>query len=190
MQVLRTLAWMIAGIYATIPAFWMIVHPFAEHWRRRGYGVKWLGPWWVFLWLIVWTCEYPFRNSVLYERTWPWLISAALWTITGYVYAESFKAFSIGRIIGRNEVDRTKPQELVTSGIYSRVRNPLYSAHICTALGWAIGTGSTPAFACVGFYLVSLMIMLPREEQELRSRFGEAYREYELRVPRLLPRLF
>jgi methanethiol S-methyltransferase len=184
------MAWMIAGIYATIPAFWMIVHPFAEQWRRKGYGVKWLGPWWVFLWLVAWSCEYPFRNSVLYQGTWTWFISGILWSITGYVYSESSKALSLGRIIGRNEVDRTKPQELVTSGIYSRVRNPLYSAHLCTVFGWAIGSGSVPAFACAAFYIVTLMLMLPREEHELRSRFGDPYREYEQRVPRLFPRLF
>jgi protein-S-isoprenylcysteine O-methyltransferase Ste14 len=181
---------MIAGIYATIPAFWMLVHPFAEHWRRKGYGVKWLGPWWVLLWIIAWACEYPFRNSVLYEHAWAWLISAAPWTISAYAYSSSAKTFTLGRIIGRHEIDANKPQELITSGIYSRVRNPLYSAHLCTVLGWAIGTGSTPAFACAAFYLVTLMIMLPREEQELRARFGDAYRDYEQRVPRLIPRFF
>lgn len=181
---------MIAGIYATIPAFWMLVHPFAEHWRHKAYGVKWLAPWWVLLWLVAWACEYPFRDSVLYQLKWTWLISAALWTITVIVYSASAKAFTLGRIIGRHEVDQTKPQELVTSGIYSRVRNPLYSAHLCTVLGWAIGSGSTPAFVCAAFYWATLMFMLPREEHELRARFGDAYREYERRVPRLIPGIF
>jgi protein-S-isoprenylcysteine O-methyltransferase Ste14 len=93
-------------------------------------------------------------------------------------------------VIGRHEIDRQKPQMLVTDGIYASVRNPLYSAHLCTVLGWAIGTGLIVAFACAGFYLATLMLMLPREEQELRSRFGKEYDEYSRRVPRLIPQLF
>ena len=190
MLILRTAGWMIAGIYATIPAFWMIVHPFAELWRRKGFGTKWLGIWWAMLWLVAWTIEFPFRDRILYQRAWPWLISAVLWTISAYVYSSAVKTFSLDRVIGRHEIDETKTQTLVTGGIYSRVRNPLYTAHLCTVLGWAVGTGLATAFACAAFYLVTLMLMLPREEQELRDRFGDSYRDYEERVPRLLPRLF
>jgi protein-S-isoprenylcysteine O-methyltransferase Ste14 len=94
------------------------------------------------------------------------------------------------RVIGRHEIDVEKPQTLVTSGIYARVRNPLYSAHLCTVMGWAVGTGLAVAYACAAFYLLTLAWMLPREEQELRSRFGELYVEYARQVPRLIPRFF
>ena len=52
------------------------------------------------------------------------------------------------------------------------------------------GTGLVVAYACTIFYLVTLMWMLPREERELRARFGETYGEYVRRVPSLIPRLF
>ncbi len=181
---------MIAGIYATIPAFWMAVHPFSDWWRRKGHSIKWLGVWWVLLWFVAWAIEFPFRDRILYERAWPWLITAALWSVSAYVYSTAVKLFSLDRVIGRHEIEESKSQTLVTSGIYSRVRNPLYSAHLCTLLGWAIGTALVPAFACAAFYVLTLMLMLPREEHELRKRFGDPYREYEKRVPRLVPRVF
>ncbi len=30
MQAIRNFAWIVCGIYATVPAYWMMVHPFAE----------------------------------------------------------------------------------------------------------------------------------------------------------------
>ena len=35
MRVLLTLVWLLAAVYATIPAFWIAVHPFAGRWRAR-----------------------------------------------------------------------------------------------------------------------------------------------------------
>lgn len=190
MHIIRTAGWLIAGIYATVPAFWMLVHPFADYWRNRGHQMKRLGLWWLLLWLIAWALEFPFRHSLLYDAKWPWLISAALWVVPSYAYRASVKSFTLNRIIGRHEVDQSRPQELVTTGVYARVRNPLYAAHLCTVLGWAVGTGLAVVYACAAFYFVTLMLMLPREEQELRNRFGQPYRDYEKRVPRLIPKLF
>jgi protein-S-isoprenylcysteine O-methyltransferase Ste14 len=190
MYFMRILGWLIAGIYATIPTFWMAVHPFAQRWRRRGLSIQWLGPWWVLLWIVAWSTTFPFRNVLLYDRRWPWLVSTVLWAISIYVYRSSVRTFTMDRVIGRHEIDVEKPQTLVTSGIYARVRNPLYSAHLCTVMGWAVGTGLAVAYACAAFYLVTLAWMLPREEQELRSRFGELYVEYARQVPRLIPRFF
>jgi protein-S-isoprenylcysteine O-methyltransferase Ste14 len=190
MYALRILGWLITGIYATIPSFWMAIHPFAERWRSKGYGTKWLAPWWVLLWIIAWTISFPFRDELLYDRRWPWLISVALWTVSIYVYRSSVRTMSLNHVIGRHEIEMHHPQTLITDGIYARVRNPLYSAHLFTVLGWAIGTGLVVAYAFAAFYLVTLMWMLPREERELRARFGEPYGEYLRRVPRLIPRLF
>jgi protein-S-isoprenylcysteine O-methyltransferase Ste14 len=190
MDWVRSAGWIISGIYATIPAFWMAVHPFADRWRRKGPHIKWLGVRWVLLWAVAWVIEYPFRNRILYDQRWPWLMTAALWAISAYIYRSSTRTLTLDRVIGRHEIEKERPQTLVTSGIYGRVRNPLYSAHLCTVLGWAIGTGLVTAYACAIFYLLTLLMMLPREEHELRERFGQPYREYENRVPRLVPRLF
>jgi len=33
MQQLRVTSWLTCGIYATIPCYWMMVHPVAARWR-------------------------------------------------------------------------------------------------------------------------------------------------------------
>ena len=52
MQSLRTLARLACGIYATIPAYWMMVHPFAARWREARYKLTLLGPLRVVMWCL------------------------------------------------------------------------------------------------------------------------------------------
>ncbi|NYT01191.1 MAG: isoprenylcysteine carboxylmethyltransferase family protein [Methanosarcinales archaeon] len=81
-------------------------------------------------------------------------------------------------------------QTLVTGGVYSRIRHPMYAAHWLWALAqplllwnWVAG----PAFlvALLPLYLVRVS----REEQMMLSRFGEQYREYMDRTGRIIPSL-
>lgn len=78
--------------------------------------------------------------------------------------------------------------ELVTTGVYARVRHPMYLAMILQGIGqtlflpnWLVG----PAWL-VSFGLVYLLRVGP-EEQMVLDRFGEEYEEYMDRTPRLIP---
>ncbi len=80
--------------------------------------------------------------------------------------------------------------ELVTSGIYSRVRHPMYLAMFLQGLGqllflpnWLIG----PAWL-VSFGLLYLL-RVGGEERMLRDRFGDDYDAYCQTTGRLLPPL-
>lgn len=80
--------------------------------------------------------------------------------------------------------------ELVTSGPFARVRHPIYSA----LLGLLVATGLTwnswpMTLAAVAVYVLGTHLRAGREERLLLSQFGERYRDYARRVPRLLPRL-
>jgi protein-S-isoprenylcysteine O-methyltransferase Ste14 len=79
---------------------------------------------------------------------------------------------------------------LVTTGVYHRVRHPMYTAHWLWALAqallihnWVAGPALLVAF--VPFTLVRV----PAEEQMMLDRFGDAYRAYAARTGRLLPPL-
>jgi protein-S-isoprenylcysteine O-methyltransferase Ste14 len=78
---------------------------------------------------------------------------------------------------------------LVTSGIRSRIRHPVYLGHLCEMLGWSIGTGLVVLYALTAFALITGAIMIRLEDAELQQRFGEEYRSYRQRVPAVLPRL-
>ena len=76
---------------------------------------------------------------------------------------------------------------LVTTGIYARLRHPLYVSFAISMLALDL------LFASVSGILVTLFAFLPGmvwrarlEEQALARRFGEAWREYARRVPSLL----
>jgi protein-S-isoprenylcysteine O-methyltransferase Ste14 len=78
--------------------------------------------------------------------------------------------------------------ELVSRGVYKRVRHPMYAAIFlfCIAQGlllenWLAGWMATATFACM--YLVRA----PREEAMMIAHFGESYTTYMRRTGRLLP---
>ena len=80
-------------------------------------------------------------------------------------------------------------QNLVTRGVYRRIRHPMYAAHwlwgAAQALlinNWVAGPALLVAFIPLYFYRV------PREERLLLAEFGEEYRRYMKRTGRLLPR--
>jgi protein-S-isoprenylcysteine O-methyltransferase Ste14 len=84
-----------------------------------------------------------------------------------------------------------KSQELTTSGIYSRTRNPLYFGSALLAAGFAVAGHSWLAGAIVVIYFgVFYNAVMRNEEQELRAQYGEAFVRYAARVPRFLPRMF
>lgn len=82
------------------------------------------------------------------------------------------------------------PRELVSSGPFRYVRNPIMAAELVVIWGEALWFASAgillyAAAISAGAHLVLLRV----EEPELRERFGEAWDAYARRVPRWLPRL-
>jgi len=187
-SLLRTAGWLVCGLYATIPAFWMAVHPFVHRWRRARFKFKLLAPWWMLLWVMAWIVSWPWRNAILYDRPALWIVSFACWAVSITMYSHGGSGLSIDRIIGKHEVEPNATQHLVTTGIYAHVRNPIYFGHICTMLGWSLGTGTIACWSLTAFYVTTLLIMIPQEERELEQRFGAEYRDYTQRVPRLIPK--
>ena len=98
---------------------------------------------------------------------------------------------SAQRALGSNvspTVMTHEDHELVTSGPYRWIRNPLYAAGglIFTGLGLVAGSWFLIAGAVLAVLLVRLR--LPVEEAELEARFGDEYRRYTQRAGRFWPR--
>jgi protein-S-isoprenylcysteine O-methyltransferase Ste14 len=82
------------------------------------------------------------------------------------------------------------PRELVVSGPYRYVRNPMISGVILFLFGEACVLLSPFHLAWAATFLAANLVYIPRvEEPQLARRFGESYREYCRHVPRVLPRL-
>ena len=79
---------------------------------------------------------------------------------------------------------------LVTTGVYSRIRHPMYAAHLLWALAQALllhNYIAGPAFL-VGF-TVFCLVRIPLEEKMMLDHFGDEYRAYTTRTGRFLPKL-
>jgi len=178
-QALRMIAWFVFGIYATIPAYWMMVHPFAARWRRAHYKLKLLAPLWMLMWCVAWAASYPWRHTMLYHNPGTWVAAPLLWAVSVFMYVNGARELSFMRLIGQHELEPDQhPKMLITFGVHRLVRHPLYLGHFCTMLGLAIGAGTAACFALFAFAVATGAVMISFEERELHARFGTAWEEY------------
>ena len=82
------------------------------------------------------------------------------------------------------------PKSLVTKGPYNYIRNPQYVGVVLFVVGESILFQSLLLLA-YGVCLVVLyhMFVVFYEEPVNKKRFGQAYKDYLLRVPRWIPRI-
>jgi protein-S-isoprenylcysteine O-methyltransferase Ste14 len=79
---------------------------------------------------------------------------------------------------------------LVTSGIYSHIRNPSYLGLLVMSLGWALAFRSGVGVLLAALNIVPLVARIRSEEKLLRAHFGEEYEAYCARTWRLIPGLY
>lgn len=79
--------------------------------------------------------------------------------------------------------------KLVTSGLYARIRHPLYSGVGITGVGIIVSTGDLFASLAIIFLLGSLLMRVQSEEMLLRQRFKRRYDQYRAETGMLLPRM-
>jgi protein-S-isoprenylcysteine O-methyltransferase Ste14 len=180
----------IGSVYATIPLYWLSVHPLIHRWRnsgRQAYAA--LVPLWMLYALIAFALGWRFRHMHLYISFVPWLPAFLFFLLGGALYKAGTMRFGRTKIVGLEELEPTQHgQELVTTGIRSKVRHPLYLGHFCELFGWALGTGSFPVIVMLAFAVLTGAIMIRKEDDELEQRFGEPFRRYREMVPAFLPK--
>jgi protein-S-isoprenylcysteine O-methyltransferase Ste14 len=108
---------------------------------------------------------------------------------------EAVRMWAVGYSGVTTRGDRVTAPRLVTAGPYAYVRNPLYVGNLLTAAGfaWAF-TGKNDAATrtlLVGGSLAAMLavytVIVPHEEDYLRTTFGAAFDDYVARVPRIVP---
>ncbi len=125
--------------------------------------------------------DYPFVPLQGYLGTVVFL--GALWVI-----------YRTHRDLGRNwsvSLDLRERHTLVTTGIYARVRHPMYAGFWLMALAqllllsnWIVGPAGLAGFGALFFGRVQ------REEDMMIAAFGEEYRSYMQRTARVVPWLY
>ena len=124
-----------------------------------------------------------------YRGQWPVVVSLVPSALL-FVYA-AWTGVTGVRHLGRNLTPLPVPRAggtLVTSGIYARLRHPLYASLMALGLAWALLWSSLPALGIAAALCVFLHAKARHEEEHLCQVFLD-YPEYRRRVPRYLPRL-
>lgn len=83
------------------------------------------------------------------------------------------------------EADPELPPPFIATGVYRFVRHPLYFFSMLFL--WANPVMSLTAFIITLWVTLYFYIGSYYEERRLLAEFGEAYRQYQIRVPRMIP---
>lgn len=81
---------------------------------------------------------------------------------------------------------------LITDGPFGHVRNPLYVGNILMYVGCGIMSNALPPWLTLGalvWFSIQYHLIVSREEEHLRTAFGDEYERYCRNVPRFIPRL-
>jgi protein-S-isoprenylcysteine O-methyltransferase Ste14 len=136
--------------------------------------------------IYVLTNEPRFANYAF--RSWQGWVGAVLFAAALWLFHRSHKD------LGRNwsvTLEVRNQHTLVTNGVYSRVRHPMYSAFWLWALAqafllsnWVAGPAGLIGFGILFF------LRIGREEQLMSETFGDEYRHYVARTARVVPGIY
>ena len=80
-------------------------------------------------------------------------------------------------------------EPLRSDGLYSVVRHPPMPCDVFWPLGLSLIFGSIIGVPLTPLWLLVVWVLTQVEEESLVREYGDAYRDFQSRVPRLFPRL-
>lgn len=161
----------------------------------------------VFGWMVLLRPDLALDASFHVTGRWLWMPGGVSWThVLCWLAIAGFTAFGIWSIIvlgvRRSLFYRKLDDGLVTSGPYAIVRHPQFLAAIGVTLSACLLYHSLDnvytSYRMVDFagqsmlvnwalFTIALLVLSILEDRELKSHFGEEFKEYVRKVPRLFP---
>lgn len=96
------------------------------------------------------------------------------------IAAVGFTLWMLARLqLGKSFAVRAEARALVTTGLYTKIRHPIYFFGGFAFLGLFVAWGKL--FPLIGFLVVysTQLVRVHREERVLEDAFGEEYRRYK-----------
>jgi protein-S-isoprenylcysteine O-methyltransferase Ste14 len=186
MEAMLLIPWLLGIGYSSIPLFWFAIHPFAPTWRRLHWSpYKALLPIWAAVILSEMWITWPWHALRLYSTPWMWLATLPFFALGLRTYRRISAEFGGRNLSGAPEIqNRATNAGLVRTGMHSRMRHPIYLAHLCNFAGLTIGSGLAVNLVLLTIsVIVTYPLMIVLEERELEKRFGVSYSEYKKSVP-------
>lgn len=178
--------------YPAAITYWLLIHPFVGFWRRIGLGVTYA----LVLPAItgVGYVMFQLREPLLaldFGTHYGLLVVALPLLVWGmYIDVVCRRSLKVRILVGIPELapDRS-PTELLTGGIYAKMRHPRYVSAFLGGVATALIANFAAVYVICVLVVPCLGAIVLLEERELRARFGEEYERYCRRVPRFLPRM-
>jgi len=129
-------------------------------------------------------------GQTLYQLTRPWVLLtsagqalAAIVLLLGLLQTDSLHFLGLRQI---SHPEASGPSKLVINGLYCHVRHPLYTAGLLFI--WLTPVMTTSVLALNLGLTLYIIVGSIFEERRLVGEFGQAYIDYQHRIPRLIPR--
>jgi protein-S-isoprenylcysteine O-methyltransferase Ste14 len=112
-----------------------------------------------------------------------WEHPPAAWTpmqtVGSFLLAAGFILWTTARFqLGKSLAVTAQAKQLVTRGLYSRIRNPIYVFGSCVVAGVILTLGR-PVWLLLFLVIIPLQIWRSRKESSvLEAKFGDEYRRY------------
>src|ERR1051326_209421 len=171
--------------------YWLIIHRWSGWWRRWGPTRTYLAvlPVMTALGVLLFQVREPLLGADL-GTNWSLIgIALVLYCPVTWMELQYWRQLSISTLVGIPELSSQREGRLLRDGIYGVVRHPRYLSAGISLIANALIVNH------LGVYILLIMIIPPGylvlvlEERDLIDRFGDAYREYQRHVPRLVPRM-
>ena len=91
--------------------------------------------------------------------------------------------------IGLKESETHRPEKVITTGLYSRMRHPQYTGAILSHIGITFLLSSFYSLLATPLVIFINYVLCWKEEKELVKEFGEEYIQYQKLVSMFIPRI-
>jgi len=177
-------------VWPVVPLFWIPVHGCPRFFKNLGLLTYTLP---AITWAPLAYAVYHDKEFLLkFKLTFPAVVPVAgtvLFLAGATMNVWTILLLSLRGLIGIPEILPKVGGRLMTRGPFSIVRHPTYLAHAIMLSGVFLISGviAVAVLTFLDLVLINLVI-IPLEERELISRFGEDYKKYRERVPGFFPR--
>jgi len=171
--------------------YWLIIHRWARCWRRWGPIRTYLAvlPVLAALGVLLFQARGQLLGANL-GTNWGLIgIALVLSCLMTWLELQYWRQLSISTLVGIPELSQQRKGRLLREGIYGVVRHPRYLSAGIGMMANALIVNYLGLYILLVSALAPGYLLLVLEERELLDRFGDAYREYQRDVPRLIPRL-
>lgn len=111
--------------------------------------------------------------------------------LTMIILGQGLRILAIGLsyIVRGGRMRRIYAENLVTDGLFSHSRNPLYVGNILIVMGFVFVSGNVTGIIVGSLaFIIIYRLIVHSEESFLSSKFGEPYAAFCADVPRWIPR--